>query len=151
MIPFGGPYAIAAAAIGFVVAVGVAYYKGSVNGGNAVRVEWNLANEAARQAQEADRKKQQGAANRAGNTESASQEKVRVIYRTIKEKVNDEIAKTPPPADCRLSDGLLDAWNARLANWSVIMKLCSPEEERSCGRPASMLSSNRLRKRVSCQ
>lgn len=108
----GGPYALIAAAIGFVVAMGVAYYKGSVNGANAVRVEWNEAIRQAAAEKEADRKRQQGAADRAGNTESASQEKVRVIYRTITEKVNDEIAKTPPPADCKLSPGLLDAWNA---------------------------------------
>lgn len=108
----GNPYALVALAIGLAISHAAAYFQGRSDGKDGEIVKCQADKIAAKAEQEADRKKQQGAADSSGRAESATQEKVRIVYRTIKEQVNHEVAQNPPPSDCRLSDGLYDAWNA---------------------------------------
>lgn len=87
-------------------------YKIREAGADSVRVEWQQANAAAQKKADEDRARQEAA--RAAQDKEASRRlaNARKSNQELMRSLEAHIKAAGPVADCRLTDGLLGAWNA---------------------------------------
>ena len=120
-------------ALVFVAALAGAGYKGYQFGGNEVRVEWDIANTAAKAAQDLDRKDRESSARQSATRLQAKLATAEIVNRQIKGDLDRELAKKPFAADCVIPVGLQQLVNNALANGASETR----ERVPSTGKPAA--------------
>lgn len=113
------PYLLAGALVFFAVSHSWAYYEGSKHTANEYKAEQlelqSKLNEAADKQAEYDQN--------IALAESKTQESVKIVYRTIREKVNENIAKNNGYAECGLDATGLLQYNFDPATKKVIASI----------------------------